>query len=55
MKYPKDIVAKDTINLVMRCIHTAMNFPLHTATKQTIIKPAILGMDFQVFKVQLWS
>ena len=24
-------------------------FPLHTATKQTVIKPAILGMDFQVF------
>ena len=26
---------------------------LHTASKKTVIKPAILGMDFQVYKVQL--
>ena len=31
--------------------YTAMNFRLHTATKKTVIKPAIFGMDFQVFKV----
>ena len=35
--------------------YTDKNFRLHTATKSTVIKLAILGMDFQVFKVQIWS
>ena len=39
---------------IRNSVITAMNFRLHTATKETVIKPAIFGMDFQVFKVQLW-